>query len=127
MADVLLINMKRLPLRLKGEEAAFDQNADKYHVPDSSSTPNDRKQRTLEDVEVRGAKSDFDSRDAPTAKAAETAISEAELPTETASVDEDDRKGFGVLADLRAAKRRRKAWKSSQKEHIIWECLFSAG
>ncbi|KAL2049800.1 hypothetical protein ABVK25_009895 [Lepraria finkii] len=46
MADVLLLNMKRLPLRLKEEAADFDNNADKYHVNDSSSTRNDRKQRT---------------------------------------------------------------------------------
>ena len=46
MADVLLINMKRLPLRFKEEAADFDNNADKYHVNDSSSTRNDRKQRT---------------------------------------------------------------------------------
>ena len=31
MADVLLINMKQLPLRLKEEAADFDNNADKYH------------------------------------------------------------------------------------------------
>ena len=54
MADVLLINMKRLPLRLKEEEADFDKNADKYRVHDSSSTRNDRKQGMSEDVEVRG-------------------------------------------------------------------------
>lgn len=63
--------MKRLPLRLKAEEADFDENADKYHVHHSSSTPNDRKQRTSEDVEVRGTKSDFDWRDEPAAEAAE--------------------------------------------------------
>lgn len=32
IADVLLINMKRLPLRLENEEADFEMNAIKYHV-----------------------------------------------------------------------------------------------
>lgn len=32
MADVLIINMKRLPLRLANERADFDLNANKYHV-----------------------------------------------------------------------------------------------
>ena len=34
MVDVLLINMVRLPLRLAGEQADFDLNAEKYHVQD---------------------------------------------------------------------------------------------
>ena len=70
MADVLFITKKRLPLRLNGEEADFDKNADKYHVQDLSSTSNDRKQRTPEDVEVRGTESDFDLREGPAAEAA---------------------------------------------------------
>ncbi|KAL9126645.1 MAG: hypothetical protein Q9217_004335 [Psora testacea] len=32
MADVLVINMKRLPLRLEDERADFDLNTNKYHV-----------------------------------------------------------------------------------------------
>lgn len=32
LADVLVINMRRLPLRLKDEGADFDFNTDKYHV-----------------------------------------------------------------------------------------------
>ncbi len=32
MADVLVVNMKRLPLRLEDERADFDLNANKYHV-----------------------------------------------------------------------------------------------
>ena len=43
MADVLFVTKKRLPLRLNGEEADFDKNADKYHVHNLSSTCNDRK------------------------------------------------------------------------------------
>ena len=50
MADVLFINMRRLPFRLGEEEADFDRNADKYHVLNSSNTPNDRKQRVFEDM-----------------------------------------------------------------------------
>ncbi|KAL8706526.1 MAG: hypothetical protein Q9201_000458, partial [Fulgogasparrea decipioides] len=42
VADVLLTNMKRLPFRLNNEEADFDKNADRYHIHDSSSTPDDR-------------------------------------------------------------------------------------
>jgi hypothetical protein len=45
MADVRLINMKRLPFRLKKEKADLNKNADKYHVHDSSSTRNDRRQK----------------------------------------------------------------------------------
>ena len=32
MADVLVITMKRLPLRLEDEKAEFDLNTDQYHV-----------------------------------------------------------------------------------------------
>lgn len=32
MADVLVINIKRLPLRLEDEKADFNLNATKYHV-----------------------------------------------------------------------------------------------
>ena len=92
MADVLLITKKRLPFRLKAEEADFDKNADKYHVHDSSSIPNDRNQRTSEDVEVRGTKSDLDPLDGP---AAEVAVPEPELPTDASAVNEDNTWGFG--------------------------------
>lgn len=44
MADVLFINMKRLPLRLGDEKADFDLNADKYHVKDTSY---DRRSRAV--------------------------------------------------------------------------------
>lgn len=77
MADVLLINMKRLPLRVKREEADFDKNADKYHVHDSSST---------QDVEVGEMKSNFDSYDGPATEAADP---EPEPPTDAAAVNED--------------------------------------
>ena len=107
MADVLLINMKRLPLRLKAEEADFDENADKYHVHDSSSTPNDRKQRTSEDVEVRGTKSDFDCRDEPDAEA------EPEPPTEAAVVDEDATWAFGGSAKSSSGKGKKIGMKRS--------------
>lgn len=106
--------MKRLPLRLKAEEADFDENADKYHVYDSSSTPNDRKQRTSEDVEVRGIKSDFDWRNKPAAEAAEP-----EPPTQTAAVDEDDTwafggfRGFGGSAKSLSNKEKKKGMKRS--------------
>ena len=70
MADVLFITKKRLPFRLNGEEADFDKNADKYHVHNSSSTCNDREQRTSEDVKVRGTTSDSDLREEPPAEAA---------------------------------------------------------
>jgi len=47
MADVLLINMKRLPLRIKDEKVDFDTSTDKYHVRDSSSSRGDRKQKDV--------------------------------------------------------------------------------
>ena len=50
MADVLLINMKRLPLRLKLESADFDLNAEKYHVQELTGTHTERKQRVSKDV-----------------------------------------------------------------------------
>lgn len=68
MADVLLINMKRLPLRLKDEEADFDVNAKKYHIEDSLGTRSSRKPRVLEDVTA----------------------AVPEPPTEAVIVDEDD-------------------------------------
>ncbi len=92
ISDLLLITMKRLPFRLKAEDADFDKNADKYHVHDASSTRNDRKQRTSGDVKVRGTKSDFHSRDGPAAEAADP---EPEPPTKAAAVNEDDTWGFG--------------------------------
>lgn len=58
LADVLLANMKRLPFRLNEEEAAdLDKSADKYHLCDSLSSPDDRNQNTSEDVEARGTTS----------------------------------------------------------------------
>ncbi|KAK3175046.1 hypothetical protein OEA41_002292 [Lepraria neglecta] len=74
MADVLLINMKRLPLRLKEEAADFDNNADKYHVHDSSSTRDDRKQRI------------------------EATDPEPEPPTDAVAVEKDDTWRFGGSA-----------------------------
>lgn len=47
MADVLTINMKRLPLRLADEEADFDSSADKYHIHD---THYDRNTRNFEEL-----------------------------------------------------------------------------
>lgn len=69
MAKVLLISMRRLPLRLSQEESDFDKNADKYHFHDSSSTRNDQKQRASEDVEARGTMSNSDPGDEPAAEA----------------------------------------------------------
>jgi len=108
IADVLLINMKRLPLRLHEEETDFDKNADKYHVDDSSSTPSDRKQRTFEDVEVGGTKSDFDSRDGPAAEAADP---QSEPPTEAAAVNEDDVWGLGMSTKPFSGKGKKKGMK----------------
>ena len=45
LADVLVINMRRLPLRLMGEKADFDSSADKYHIHD---THTDRKPRVFQ-------------------------------------------------------------------------------
>lgn len=51
LADVLLTNMKRLPFRLDEEAAAdFDENVDKYHIHDSLNTPDNRDEKTSEDV-----------------------------------------------------------------------------
>ena len=44
VADVLIINMKRLSLRLRDEKADFDINTEKYHVHDTDS---ERKFRML--------------------------------------------------------------------------------
>lgn len=70
MAEVLQTNMKQLSLRLK--EANLDKNA-----------------RTSEDVEMRGTRSDFDSRDGLAAEAAEAADPEPKSPTEAAAVNDD--------------------------------------
>ena len=118
MADVILINMKRLPLRLKEEEeAGFDKNADKYadkhHVHDLSSTRNDRKQRISEDVEVRRTESDFDSRNVLAAEAAETAVPERKTPTEAAPVNEYDRRGLRDSAGCLSGKAKEKSIKRS--------------
>ena len=67
IADVLLIAMKRLPFRINTEKADFDKNAKDYHVQNSSSTHQDRIQRTPEDM---------------------NAIDEP--PAEAAAVDEDE-------------------------------------
>lgn len=45
LADVLVINMKRLPLRLRDERSDFDISTERYHVHD---TPPDRKSRMLQ-------------------------------------------------------------------------------
>lgn len=96
VADVLLINMKRLPLRLNEEEADFDRNANKYHVDTLFSTPNDRNRRTSEDAEVRRIKSGFDSHDGPVA---EGAVPESESPTEAAAVNKDVAWAFGGFGE----------------------------
>jgi len=44
VADVLTINMKRLPLRLRDEKADFDISTEKYHVHDTGP---ERKSRML--------------------------------------------------------------------------------
>lgn len=108
--------MKRLPFRLKAEDADFNKNADKYHVHDASSTRNDRKQRTSRDVNVRGTNSDFQSRDGPAAEAADP---EPEPPTKAAAVNEDDSwglggfGGFGGSAKSISGKRKKKGMKRS--------------
>ena len=113
MANILLINMKRLPLRLKEEEAGFDKNADKYHVHDLSSTRNNRKQRISEDMEVRRTESDFDSRNLLAAEAAETAVPERKTPIEAAPVNEYDRRGLRGSAGSLSGKAKEKGIKRS--------------
>ena len=46
VADVLIINMKRLSLRLRDEKADFDISTEKYHVHDTGP---ERKSRMLRD------------------------------------------------------------------------------
>ena len=48
MADVLIVNMKRLPLRLEDEKADFDLNATKYHV---EHLPDNRRSRAFHVVD----------------------------------------------------------------------------
>lgn len=84
MADVLVINMKRLPLRLKDEKADFDKNADKYHV---HRMCHDRKPRVFQDLERDATKADVDWCDGPTDEAA----------AEAAVDNVDDSWGFGTL------------------------------
>ena len=129
MADVLFITKKRLPFRLNGEEANFDKNADKYHVHISSSTCNDRKQQTSEDVEVRGTISDFDLREGPAAEAAipepgpepgpepttEAADPEPEPITEAVAINEDDT--WGLEEPVRSSKKILKKGKKKGKEY----------
>lgn len=87
IANILFINIKRLSLRLYKKKIDFNKNADKYHVDDLSSTFNNRKQRTFEDVKVGGTTFDFDSRDEP---AAEAAISESEPSIEAIAVNKNN-------------------------------------
>ena len=83
LADVLLTTKKRLSLRLENEEADFDMNADKYHVPDSSSTP-----------------------------AAEVDVSKPESATEAPAIDEDETWGFGspIKSSKKKAKKVKKTF-----------------
>jgi len=58
LANVLLINMKRLPFKLNEKKAAdFGKNVDKYHIHDSLGTLDNRDEKTSEDVEARGTAS----------------------------------------------------------------------
>ena len=127
IADVLVTTQKRLPFRLKGEEADFDKNADKYHVPDSSSTCNDRRQRTSEDREVRGTKSDSDLREGPAAEAIPDPEPEPE-PTEAVDQEpeptayavpntEDDAWGLGgpVRSSMKKAKMKKRSYKVAKE------------
>ena len=129
MADVLFITKKRLPLRLNGEEADFDKNADKYHVHNLSSTCNDRKQRTSEDVEVRGTISDYDLREGPAVEAAipepepepepepttEAADPEPEPITEAVAINEDDTWSLG--GPVRSSNKKEK----KKGKHTTWQ------
>ena len=51
VADVLLIHIKRLPLRLDEKKADFDVDARKYHV--SELSPSSRTHRVLEETKER--------------------------------------------------------------------------
>ena len=119
MADVLLINMKRLPLRLENEKADFDVSTNKYHVRDSPSTRCDRKQRVFKDMEVREITRVFDTRDESPAEAdvpecaltVEAAVPEPEPEPEPASevaVEEGNlwRSGFGKSSSSKGKKKR---------------------
>ena len=128
MADVLFVTKKRLPLRLNGEEADFDKNADKYYVHDSLSTRNDWERRTSEDVEVRGTNSDFNSHEELAAKVATPkpadsepesmiesvamlADSEHEQVIESVAIDEGDKWGSG--RPIRSSKKAKKRGKQT--------------
>lgn len=128
VAHVLFVTKKRLPLRLYGEEADFDKNADKYHVHDSLSTRNDWERRTSEDVELRGTNSDFNSHEelaaeAATPKPADSepelmiesvamlADSEHEQVIESVAIDEGDKWGSG--RPIRSSKKAKKRGKQT--------------
>ncbi|MCJ1386407.1 hypothetical protein MMC17_009533 [Xylographa soralifera] len=61
LADVLVINMKRLPLRLDEEKADFDVNAKTYHI--SGLPPSSRAQRVLEETKEKEKEKQRDSVD----------------------------------------------------------------
>ena len=61
LADVLVINMKRLPLRLDEEKANFDVNAKTYHI--SGLPPSSRAQRVLEETKEKEKEKQRDSVD----------------------------------------------------------------
>ena len=90
IADVLLITMKRLPFRINTEKADFDKDAKEYYVQESSSTRQDRIQRTPEDA---------NGIDHPPAGPAPEQI------PEPPALDEDETLAFGSSSKLKSKKK----------------------
>ena len=116
LADVVLCNMKRLPLRLHGEKADFDENADKYHIDESSSICDERGQRTFEGANEDEIKCDFGLPDAPPADPVPEAGPELEPPADSGI--EDSRITLEPPKKLKKSKKSEESVKTKKKSKI---------
>ena len=108
--DVLLINMKRLPLRMKEERADFDVDMSKYYIHKSSNAECDKRQRVFGDVQVQRNDSEVSPRNE---SSVEAGVPDDKPPAQIVAVSENDARVFGVPNGASSSKGKKKGLKRS--------------
>ena len=110
MVDVLLTNIKRLPLRIKEEKADFDVDMSKYYIHKSSNAGCDRRQRVFGDMQVQRNDSEVSSCDE---SSVEAGVGDDKPPAQIVAVSENDARVFGVPNGSSSPKAKKKGLKRS--------------
>lgn len=110
VVDALLINMKRLSLRIKEEKADFDVDMSKYYIHKSSNAGCDRRQRVFGDMQVQRNDSEVSPRDE---SSIEAGVPDDKPPAQTIAVSENDARVFGVPNGSSSSKAKKKGLKRS--------------